>query len=115
MSVSGNDGNAAARLGVSSRLDYILSSRLDFVHNGCLGASGGLDLIQARDDPPAEDIGVFRPHLGDEVAEFASVGHVALNFVTQTSTIVPSDLGATSVLAALARLASLVSARCIWT
>src|SRR5688572_32155297 len=77
-SVSGNDGNAAARLGVSSRLDYILSSRLDFVHTGCLGASGGLDLIQARDDAAVEDVGGFGPDLGDKVAQFAGIGHVLL-------------------------------------
>src|ERR687897_984750 len=76
--VSGNDGNAAARLGVSSRLDYILSSHLDFIHNGCLGAGGGLDLFQARDDAAAYDVGGFGPYLGDDVAQFASVGHILL-------------------------------------
>src|SRR3954469_1612764 len=62
-SVSGNDGNAAARLGVSSRLDYILSNRLDFVHNGCLRSGDGLDLIQARDDAAVKDVSGFGPYL----------------------------------------------------
>src|SRR3954468_19163095 len=55
--VSGNDGNATGRLG---------------------GASRSLDLIQARDDTAAEDVGGFGPDLGDDVAELASIGHVLL-------------------------------------
>src|SRR5687768_18595771 len=68
--VSGNDGNATGCLG--------LSSRLDFIQDGRLGAGSGLDLIQARDDAAAEDVGSFRPDLGNDVTEFAGIGHVLL-------------------------------------
>ena len=39
----------------------------------CLGTGCCLDLIQARDDAAAEDVGSFQPHLGDDVAEFAGI------------------------------------------
>src|SRR3954469_11262011 len=65
--VSGNDGNATGCPG--------LSGRLDFIENGRLGAGSGLDLIQARDNAAAEDVGSFRPYFNNDVAEFADVGH----------------------------------------
>src|SRR3954466_14986550 len=34
-----------------------------------------LDLIQAGDNAAAEDVDGFRPHFGDEVAQFAGIGH----------------------------------------
>ena len=64
--MSGKDGNATGCLG--------LSGRLDFIQDGRLGAGSGLDLIQARDDAAAEDVGGFDPYLGNKVAEFAGVG-----------------------------------------
>ncbi len=65
--VSGNDGNAAGGLW--------LSGRLDFIQDGCLGASRSLDLIQASDDAAAEDVGSFRSYFDNDVAEFAGIGH----------------------------------------
>src|SRR4051812_11966276 len=68
--VSGNDGDAAGGLW--------LSGRLDFIQDNGLRASRSLDLIQARDDAAAEDVGSFRPYFDNDVAEFAGIGHVLL-------------------------------------
>src|SRR3954447_3555753 len=59
--VSGNDGDAAGCLGWSGRLDC--------AQDGCVGASRRLDLIQARDDAAAEDVGSFSSDLGNDVTE----------------------------------------------